>query len=40
MTLLLEHPNTNFNFSNLPSSCASALGNMNTLAKAVNEIKL
>lgn len=36
----MEHPNTNCDFSNLPLSCAAALGNMNTLAKAVNEIKL
>lgn len=40
MTLLLEYSNMNCDFSNLPLSCAFALGNMYTLSKAVNEIKL
>ena len=40
MTLLLEYPNMNRDFSNFPLSCPSALGNMYMLSKAVNEIKL
>lgn len=40
MTVLLEYPNTNCDFSCLPLSCASALDNMYTLSKTVIEIKL
>lgn len=40
MTLLLENPDMNFDFSNLLLSCASALSNTYILSKAVNEIKL
>lgn len=40
VTPLLENPTMNCEFSYLPLSCASALGNVDTLSKAVNEIKL
>lgn len=39
MTLLLEYPNLNYDFSNLLLNCSSALGSMHMLSKAVNEIK-
>lgn len=39
MTLLLEYPNLNYDFSNLLLNCFSALGKMHMLSKAVNEIK-
>lgn len=40
MTLLLENPNMNCDFSNLLLTYASALSNMYILSKAANEIKL